>query len=461
MRRYLLLLTLALASLTGAGCNQNQADQAPMKLVWTRVLNTPYQALLNRYDASRDALFAVVEEMPVSGDASRNQFTLWRVDVDGNVLGPVVFPDPALAVQLPGMGESCGAPRGPNIGVSPNGNVHISGMFRNQAAQDEGCDTYGLWPGWAAFARYDKDLNRLAFKMLKSFNGDDPRYAMADIRTEHGDDSHYYGMYMPDFRSDDDSTLRAATASLASDGTLDAAISTPPPPYYLEELTAAAPDGGIYQIQSAQQSGTNHPRERLVRYDAAGNELWSAGTVQEIFPPTRYLAVAGDHTVFLSGDFHGGDDSFMGRRVPDPEHGQFVARVDDGELTWVRWIGHDEPAINAEHEGHSFYADVPIAYDAAHDELFAGVNEYLICIDAASGETKWAVTYNKIVNGGDFKFSDWNTTYNPQLFKQLFVIHGKLIAVLTSVQGRNPDGTSTPMARYRPLVLRFDRREGR
>ena len=193
-----------------------------------------------------------------------------------------------------------------------------------------------------------------------------------------------------------------------------------------------------------------------MRYDAAGNELWSAGTVQEIFPPTRYLAVAGDHTVFLSGDFNGGDDSFMGRRVPDPEHGQFVARVDDGELTWVRWLGHDEPVL----QDPPSYADVPIAYDAAHDELFAGVDEYLICMDAASGETKWAGTYDWIVNGGNFKFSDWDTTYNPQLFKQLFVIHGKLIAVLTSVQGRNPDGTSTPMARYRPLVLRFDRREG-
>ena len=225
-------------------------------------------------------------------------------------------------------------------------------------------------------------------------------------------------------------------------------------------LSTAAPDGGIFQMQSAQSDDAAHPSERLVRYDAAGSELWSAGTVQEIFPPTRYLAVVGDHTVFLSGDFNGGDDSFMGRRVPDPEHGQFVARVDDGELTWVRWIGHEEPLVNSLAPAGS-YASVPIAYDATHDELFAGANDVLLDLNAESGETNWVMTYNKIVNGGDFKFSDWNTTYQPGLFKQLFVIHGKLIAVLTSVQGRNPDGTSTPMARRRPLVLRFDRREGR
>uniref|UniRef100_UPI0025FF7BA4 hypothetical protein n=1 Tax=Oceanithermus sp. TaxID=2268145 RepID=UPI0025FF7BA4 len=400
-----------------------------------------------------------VEEMPVNNDASRNQFTLWRVDVDGNVLGPVVFPDPALAVQLPGMGESCGAPRGPDIGVSPDGEVHISSIFRNTASQDAGCDTYGLWPGWAAFARYDKDLNRVAFALLKNFDSDDPRYAMSDLRSEHGSSERYFGIYMADYRVDDVSSVQSAKASLSANGVLNASAAAPPAPYYVEEMTTAAPDGGTYQIESALADDAAHPSERLVRYDAAGNEMWSAGTVQEIFPPTRYLAVAGDHTVFLSGDFHGADDSFMGRRVPDPEHGQFVARVDDGELTWIRWIGHEEPLVNSLAPAGS-YASVPIAYDAAHDELFAGANDVLLNLDAESGETKWVMTYNKIVNGGDFKFSDWNTTYNPQLFKQLFVIHGKLIAVLTSVQGRSPDGTSTPMARYRPLVLRFDRREG-
>jgi len=454
MRRYLLLTLLALAALVAVSCNQDPANDAPMRLVWTRVLNTPYDTLINRYDASRDSLFAVVEEMPVNGDASRNQFTLWRVDVDGNVLGPVFFPDPALAVQLPGMDERCGAPRGPDIGVSADGAVHISAIFRNLASQDEGCDPYGLWPGWAAFARYDKDLNRTAFAILKKFDSDNPRYAMSDMGCLHGDDKRYYGMYMPDYRVDDVNTIQAAAATLTANGAFEASNS---PTHYTSMLSTAAPDGGTFQIESAISDGITHPSERLVRYDAAGNELWSVGTVEDIFPPTRYLVAAGNHTVFLSGDFNGGDDAFMGRHVPDAAHGQFVARVDDGELSWVRWLGHDEPAM----QDPPSFAHVPIAYDAEHDELFAGVDEYLICMDAASGETKWAGTYDWIVNGGNFKFSDWDTIYQPQMFDQLFVIRGKLIAVLLSVQGRNPDGTSTPMARYRPLVLRFDRREAR
>ncbi|WP_457633152.1 hypothetical protein, partial [Oceanithermus desulfurans] len=149
MKRLLLPTLLAMGALLLGACQPPEANPAPVELTWTQVLITPYTMLLNQYDSNGDYLFAAVEETPLDGDASKNYFSLWRIDGDGTVLGPQVFPDPSLVTELAAQGEGCPAPQNPQLAVSAAGELFVAAALRNGAAQAEGCDTTGVWPAWS------------------------------------------------------------------------------------------------------------------------------------------------------------------------------------------------------------------------------------------------------------------------------------------------------------------------
>ncbi|GEM90667.1 hypothetical protein [Oceanithermus desulfurans] len=449
MKRLPLLSLLALGALLLGACQQQEDNPAPVKLTWTQVLITPYKMALDQYDTNGDYLFAAVEETPLDGDASKNYFSLWRVDGDGTVLGPQPFPDPSLVTELAAQGESCPAPQNPQLAVSPTGEAFVAAALRNGAAQAEGCDTTGVWPAWSGLARYDVNLNRQAFALLKAFDGTDPYYTEVITGAVKGD-GLFDGYYRPDYRL---VTNYNFYARLAADGTLTA-TRRPDPEDFATRLAHATPDGGRVEVQGALDRFTAGWGERLVRYDAAGNAVWSVVTTTA-FSPTMYLVPADGDVLFVSG-YLDEDADYLGVPVPNPgsEKRHFVARLDGGQLSWLRWISDEEERMVHS----SGFAYVPIAYDAAQDELYAAAWQYLMALDPATGATRWIVNLPEITSGSPTGVTEWDIKYQPQSFEELFVVDGGLLAVLPSIWDTDAYGQPTPTTRYRPLVLRFDRR---
>jgi len=453
MKRLLLPSLLALGALLLGACQPPEANPAPVELTWTQVLITPYTMLLDQYDSNGDYLFAAVEETPLDGDASKNYFSLWRIDGDGTVLGPQVFPDPSLVTELAAQGEGCPAPRNPWLGVSPSGGVYLNAVLRNGAAQAEGCDTYGAWPGWLGFAHYDVNLNRQAFSLLKAFDGADPYYTSLVAGPTRGSGNPFSGYYLPDYRG---AAQYNFYAEMGSDGTVSTTLQTVQEDYATQDAYAM-PGGGWTEVQLANDRLAAGWGERLVRYDAAGNVAWSVVTTTA-FSPTMYLAPAAGNVLFVSG-YLDEDADYLGVPPPSPGSGRrhFVARLDGGRLSWLRWISDDEERLK-NYWGAGGFTYVPIAYDAERNELYAAAWQFLMALDPATGATRWLANLPEITSGSPTGITDWDVKYQPQIFEELFIVDGGLLAVLRSRWDTDAYGQPTATTRYRPLVLRFDRR---
>ncbi len=455
-RRFLAPLLGGLAVLLTA-CPQPTPEPPPppLGLAWQNALVTPDQMLTLDAAAGGGFVYVFNEELPLDGDYGKKWAALWRVDAaSGAALGPVKFPDDAAAAALATEGFGCPQPLAPAVTLDKAGIIYVSAHFRNTAAQADGCDTSdGSWTGsnWAAFGVYDTDLNRTGLAWLKAFDGDDPTYSkVVNQIAGEVNRASVRGNYAPDSRG---GSSYPFSGTLDAQANLNAGVDrsgTSPFTQYLFEM----PDGGLLESQSGDPNGVF--AERLVRYDAAGNELWSAVTTSAGFPPTeRAAGVPGQpETVFVSGVARGGEP-FMGQAPPavEPDKAPFVARIDGGALSWIRWVHAEE----TEWFTPNHYATVPLVYDPEKDELYLGIHNVLLALDPADGTTRWITNLPEIIDGDRVGLSDWFLTYQPQNFTHLFLVDGTLVGVNYSWWDSN-QGQGSETDRYRPLVLGFERR---
>ncbi|WP_456481048.1 hypothetical protein [Oceanithermus sp.] len=456
MKRFYLFPTLAALALLLTACPQPTPEPPPppLELAWQTALVTPDVKLTVDAAAGGGFVYVFNEELPLDGDYSKKWAALWRVDAaSGEALGPVKFPDDAAAATLAANGFGCPQPLAPYVVVDGQGAVYTRVALRNAAAQADGCDTFdGSWvaSSWAVFGVFDADLNRTGLAWLKAFGADDPTHAAAYARLARADAGAVVaGAYQADARLLQTQTFRG---SLSPDGTLDVALEGPLGEHVYRAFSL--PEGWL-AVERPDDPDAAGWGERLVRRDAAGAVLWSVVTSQG-FPPTEYAAgVPGrPETVFVSGVANYGTP-YLGQAPPavEPNQAPFVARIDGGALTWIRWVHAEETEwFNPNH-----YAAVPLAYDPAKDELYLGIHSVLLALDPADGATRWITNLREIITGDPGGVDDWFFIYQPQNFTHLFLAGGKLVGVSYSWWDSN-QGRGSETDRYRPLVLGFERR---
>jgi|GEM_PF-6418045 len=438
-----------------AACSAPEPEPAPLSLVWEAVLVTPDRKLEFDAAAGDRYVYVLSEELPLDGDYTRKWASLWRVDAaNGGVLGTVKFPDDAAAATLAANGFGCPQPLSPDLVVDGQGAVYAGVALRNAAAQADGCDTFdGSWvaSNWAVFGVFDADLNRTGLAWLKAFGGDDPTYAAPYAWLARADAGAVVaGAYRADARILQTQTFRG---SLSPDGTLNVALEGP-----LGEHVYRAhslPEGWL-AVERPDDPNVAGWSERLTRYDAAGNVVWEVTTARVSFPPTLHAAgVPGrPGTVYVSGEVLGGDP-FLGSPPPanEPNRAPFVARIDDGSLTWIRWLTAEE----TEWFNTDTYVELPLVYDPAYDEVYVAGNTVLLALDPADGATRWVTNLPEIIDGDRVGLSDWFVTYQPQSISHLFLVGNRIVAVNYSFWDFNGDPTS-PNPRNRPMLMGFERR---
>ncbi|WP_456476643.1 hypothetical protein, partial [Oceanithermus sp.] len=431
-----------------------QEPPPPLTLAWQSVLVTPDQELILDAAATDRYVYVFNEELPLSGDYTQKWAALWRVDAaTGEVLGPVKFPDDAAAQTLAAEGFGCPQPMGPDVEVDGGGQVYVSVALRNAAAQAVGCDTFdGSWvdSGWAAFGVFDGGLQRTGLAWKKAFGSDDPTNSDVFVRfARQSLGVQIAGAYAADSRVRTSSPLRGqlppdAALSLGLEGTTGEFVSR----------AYTLPEGWLAKYVPDDPAAAGYG-ERLVRYDDAGNVAWEAVTGTSTFPTERAAGVPGNpEAVFVSGVARD-DEPYLGQAPPasEPDTAVFVARIDGGRLSWIRWIHAEESGWFSTNR----YAVVPIVYDPAKDELYAADNEVIIALDPASGETRWITNLSEIITGDPGGISDWFLLYQPQNFTHLFLVGERLVGVSYSWWDSN-QGRGSGTDRYRPLVLGLDRR---
>ncbi len=453
-RLFLASLLAGLAALLTA-CPGPQAPPPPLGLAWQTALVTPDRMLTLDAAAGGGSVYVFNEELPLDGDYGKKWAALWRVDAaSGEVLGPVKFPDDAAAQALAAEGFGCPQPLSPYITIDGQGTVYTNVALRNTAAQADGCDTYdGSWvaSNWPVFGVFDAGLNRTGLAWLKAFDGDDPTYAAAYARLARADAGAVVaGAYRADSRILQTRTFRG---TLSPSGVLNVALEGPVGEHVYRAFSL--PEGWLALLRPDDPTSAGWA-ERLVRYDAAGNEVWSAVTTGAGFPPTeRAAGVAGrPQSVFVSGVARAGEP-FMGQAPPEaePDQAPFVARIDGGALSWIRWVHAEE----SEWFTPNHYATVPLVYDPEQDELYLGIHNVLLALDPADGTTRWITNLREIITGNPGGVDDWFFVYQPQNFSHLFLVDGTLVGVSYSWWDSN-QGRGSDTDRYRPLVLGFERR---
>ncbi|WP_287409492.1 hypothetical protein [Oceanithermus sp.] len=448
------LLTGLAVLLTACPQPVPQKPPPPLTLAWQSVLLTPDQELILDAAATDRYVYVFNEELPLSGDYTQKWAALWRVEATtGEVLGPVKFPDDAAAQTLAAEGFGCPQPMGPDVEVDGGGRVYVSVALRNAAAQAVGCDTFdGSWvnSAWAAFGIFDGGLQRTGLAWKKVFGSDDPTHSglFAHLAGA-GSSAQVAGGYAPDSRVYSWTALRGP---LSADGTLNLALEGGAGEMIWRAYTL--PEGWLAKYVPDDPVAAGYG-ERLVRYDDAGNVAWEAVTGTSPFPTERAAGVPGNpEVVFVSGVARGGEP-YLGQAPPasEPDTAVFVARIDGGRLSWIRWIHAEESGWFSTNR----YAVVPIVYDPAKDELYAADNEVIIALDPASGETRWITNLREIITGDPWGVDDWFFVYQPQNFTHLFLVEGRLVGVSYSWWDSN-QGRGSETDRYRPLVLGLDRR---
>ena len=455
MKRPLLPLLAGLAVLLTA-CPEPvpEPPPPPLELAWQAVLVTPDQELVLDAAATDRHVYVFNEELPLSGDYAQKWAALWRVDAaTGEVLGPVRFPDEAAAQALAAEGFGCPQPLGPDVEVDGAGRVYVRVALRNAAAQAAGCDTFdGSWvnSGWSAFGVFDGGLQRTGLAWKKAFGSDDPAHSALHTHLAGAASfARVAGGYAADSRTGNRTALRGR---LSADGTLDVALEGSPGVSIWRAYTL--PEGWLAKYVPDDTAAAGYG-ERLVRYDDAGNVVWEAVTAPDPFPTMYVAGVPGrPQTIFVGGVARGGRP-YLGTAPPaaEPYRAVFVARIDGGELTWIRWLHYEETDwFRPNH-----FADMPVAYDPARDELYAALHGELLALDPATGATRWITNLREIVTGDPGGTGEWFLTYQPQNFSHLFLVGDRLVGVSYSWWDSN-EGHGSDTDRYRPLVLGFERR---
>ncbi len=434
-------------------------EEPPLSLAWAAVLVTPDRKLTVNAAADANAVYVFNEELPFEGDDydyAKKWAALWRVDADGQVTGPVRFPDDAAAAELAAAGFGCPQPLGPVVAVAGD-NVYVRVSLRNAAAQAAGCDTYDgswNWKVWAVFGVFDPaGLQRTGLGWLKAFGDDDPTSANVYTRLAGGADGPRIGGV---YRNASVGVNARFQGVLDATGTPTATLEGPADTGIRELFTM--PEGWLASY-FAKDPAAQGFGERLARFDGAGRLLWTADTVGDGPLPTRWaIGIPGQpDTVFVSGVVRDGQP-FLGAAPPaaEPDIAVFVARVDAGALRWIRWVQSEEYRQGEWGFIPNHYAAAPLVYDPAYDELYVGVNGFLLALDPADGATRWVTNLREIVTGDPGGVDDWFFTYQPQNFTHLFLVQGRLVGVSYSWWDSNR-GQGSGTDRYRPLVLGFER----